>query len=163
MDYRKIVFSLVAAIVCSCASVRPVQPQIVYKDSVRVEYRDRIVRDTVKYTVDREVEKIVTRDTVSFLENAVAISEARVSGGSLFHSLESKAKQIFIPVEVHTTDTLYVEKQSEVITEYVKVQAELTFWQKSKLNLFWWLVVLVIAMTVWIFRKPILALVKTII
>ena len=53
--------------------------------------------------------------------------------------------------EVH--DTTMVEK---------KVEKELTKWQKARINSFWWLIVALGAALIWIFRKPIMKLIKTI-
>ena len=46
-------------------------------------------KTSYSFTVEKEVEKIVTRDTVSHLENSWAKSDAVVSDGFLSHSLES--------------------------------------------------------------------------
>ena len=54
--------------------------------------------------------------------------------------------------EVH--DTTIVEK---------KVERELTAGQKMKINSFWWLLIGLIASLGWIFRKPIVKLIKTLI
>ena len=62
-------------------------PKIVEKIETKVEYRDRVVHDTTTFEIPVEVEKIVTRDTVSHLENTYARSDASVSGGYLQHSL----------------------------------------------------------------------------
>ena len=58
----------------------------------------------------------------------------------------------YIYKEFHDTTTVTVEK---------KVEKELTAGQKMKIDLFWWLVVGLTASLVWIFRKPIVAAVKT--
>ena len=85
-----------------------------------------------------EVEKIVTKDTASHLENTYAKSDAIVSGGFLSHSLESKPQIIIVPVEVHVTDTLY--KEAEIRTETVEVEKPLSWWQKFRIDAFWWLI-----------------------
>ena len=54
--------------------------------------------------------------------------------------------------EVH--DTTLVEK---------KVEKELTAMQRTKMNSFWWLVFGLLGCLVWIFRKQIMALIKTVI
>ena len=139
---------LFAILLSSCS------PKIIEKVRTEVEYRDRVVHDTATVQVPVEVEKIVTRDTSSHLENSFAKSDAMVSGGLLSHSLESKPQYIKVPVEVHVTDTLY--KESEIKTEYVKVEKDLTGWQKFRLGAFWWL----IALCLFGFRREILSLIK---
>lgn len=95
---------------------------MVVRDSI--VYRDRVVHDTAIVEITKEVEKIVTRDTVSHLANRWAKSDAMVSDGFLHHSLESIPQIIQVPVEVHVTDTLW--KESEIHTEYVEVEKPLT-------------------------------------
>ena len=51
-------------------------------------------------------------------------------------------------------DTTMVEK---------KVEKELTAGQKAKIGLFWWLIAGLVGCLVWIFRKPILTFIKTLI
>lgn len=146
------VFLLVMLLSCfnSCS------PKIVYKTETKIEYRDRIVHDTATFEIPVEVEKIVTKDTASHLENRYAKSDAVVSDGLLSHSLESKPQYIKVPVEVHVTDTLY--KESQIIEKEVKVEKPLTWWQKFRQGAFWWLLGGLVLALIWIFRKPILKL-----
>ena len=65
---RIIVLTLALFAAVGCGVCKKQQPTVVVRDSIRVEYRDRIVRDTINYEIPVEVEKIVTRDTVSHLE-----------------------------------------------------------------------------------------------
>ena len=124
----------------SCSVCKPKPVQVVYRDSVRVEYRERIVRDTVRLTVDKEVEKKVTRDTASLLANRWAKSEALVSGGFLSHSLESIPQLIEVPVEHTVRDTVVIEKHGENTVETVEVEKALSWWQRFRIGAFWWLV-----------------------
>ena len=126
-----IILLLVATSCCVC------KPKVVYRDSVRVEYRDRIIHDTTTFEVTKEVEKIVTRDTVSHLENSWAKSDALVSQGFLSHSLESIPQIIKVPFTVEVHDTTYIEKHTE--TEIQEVEKPLTWWQNFRLKAFWWL------------------------
>lgn len=153
MEKRAIVFFMnlsFCLIACS--------PRIVERIVTEVEYRDRIVHDTARVEIPYEVEKIVTRDTVSHLENSFAKSDAVVSGGFLSHSLESKPQYIRVPVEVHVTDTLI--RESEIRTEIKEVEKPLSKWKSLKLVAFWWLVTAVAALLLWVFRKPVLKLIK---
>jgi len=133
-------------------------PRIVERIVTEVEYRDRIVHDTARVEIPYEVEKIVTRDTVSRLENSFAKSDAVVSGGFLSHSLESKPHYISVPVEIHVTDTLV--RESEIRTEIMEVEKPLSKWKSLKLEAFWWLVGCLAVAIVWAFRKPIIKLLK---
>lgn len=139
---------LAALLMMSLASCSPK-----YITETRIEYRDRVVTDTATVEVPVEVEKVVTRDTVSHLENTYAKSDAVVSGGFLTHTLESKPQIIKVPVEVHVTDTIKVEKEAQIIEKEVKVTEPLSWWQKFRQGAFWWLLGAVALLLVWTFRK----------
>lgn len=137
-------------------------PKVVEKvvTETKIEYRDRIIHDTTTFEVEKEVEKIVTRDTTSHLENRWAKSDALVSGGFLSHSLESIPQVVNVPFEVEVHDTLYVQKESEIIEKEVKVEKELSWWKRTKLNVFPWIFFGLIISLAWIFKKPLLAIIK---
>ena len=113
-------------------------------DSVRVEYRERLVLDTVTVSVPEVSERTVTRDTVSALENEWARSEAAIDAdGLLHHSLMTKPRDLKIPVSVPVRDTVYEEKRSGILieTRYVEMPptAMDTFLRKSGIAL--WVIV----------------------
>lgn len=130
---RRHIITLIVCVVAGCSP--KVFPAV--SDSVRVEYRDRIVNvhDTVTFEVPQIVEKIITRDTVSHLENEWAKSDALVSGGMLSHSLETRPHVVRVPyetfVEVH--DTTVVEKQAETVV--IEKPKPLTKWQSFQMVL----------------------------
>ena len=73
-------------------------------------------------------------DTVSVLENKLAVSEARVSGGVLQHTLETKAVKLLVPVEskiVYKDSLVYRDR---VVSVPVEVEKQLTPWQKFSLR-----------------------------
>lgn len=141
----------VAVILAVIVAVFACSPKVIVQKEVITEYRDRIVHDTATVEIPVEVEKIVTKDTASHLENTYAKSDAVVSEGFLHHSLESIPQIIKFPVEVHVTDTLY--KEAEIHTETVEVEKPLTWWQKFRIGAFWWLVGAVVLLLLWTFRK----------
>lgn len=149
---------------CVCAALYGCcTPKIVYKTEIRTEYKDRVVHDTAEVEIPVIIEKNVTRDTFSSLENKYAKSDAVVSDGFLSHSLETKPQKIQKPVTIHVTDTLYIEKnEGELPPEYIPVEKELSWSQKAKLDLFWWLFSYTVASLLWFFRKPLLGLIKKI-
>lgn len=155
MRTRELILFMLAVGLCSCCPKH--YPQVVYQDSVRVEIRERIVHDTVKFEVPVIKEKNVTRDTSSHLENDWASSDASVSDGLLYHSLETKPKTVYVPVEVPVHDTLYVEKEGKETTITKEVEKPLTWWQKFRLKGFWWLLTGLAGCLGWIFRKPALS------
>lgn len=134
---------IAAALSSSCGTAKRMPPSVI-RDSVRVEYRERIVRDTVRYDVPPETERIVTRDTSSRLENSLAVSEAVVSGGFLTHSLRTKPQKIAVPVEIPVSDTLVIYRQERIDPEIVEVEKELTLRQRAALATWWWLLLLAV-------------------
>ena len=136
----------IAVILPSCS------PRVIETVRTEIEYRDREVHDTVAVEIPVEVEKIVTRDTSSHLENTYARSDASVKDGFLSHSLESKPQIIKVPVTVHVTDTVY--REAQIVEKEVKVEKPLTWAQKSKIEAFWWLLGAVLILLAWTFRKP---------
>ena len=137
---------LLSAVCVACATSRQATPS----EKILVETRIETVykTDTVYLEVPKIVEKIVTADTVSVLENEYAKSEASVSEGLLAHSLETKpVKQ---PVEVQTQvvyrDSVIVK--DNVIVQTVEVEKELTGWQSFKMTMGGWMLGLIIFMIV---------------
>lgn len=115
-------------------------------DSTRIVVNERIVKiaDTVFIDVPREVERIVTCDTISELGNSWAVSRALVSGGYLHHSLETIAQSRPVPVQgaAVVRDSIVVRKVE--VERVVEVPRTLTRWQTFRLNGFWVLLAVVI-------------------
>ena len=153
MKATKICVLLLAVLTAGCSK------KITEIVRTEIEYRDRVVHDTTKVEIPYEVEKIVTRDTASHLENSYAKSDAVVSGGFLTHSLESIPQTILVPVEVKVTDTLWRESKEAQTEKLVEVEKPLTWWQRVRLRAFWWLVILAGGLGVWTFRKPLLGVI----
>lgn len=137
---------LLSAVCVACATSRQAAPS----EKILVETRIETVykTDTVYLEVPKIVEKIVTADTVSVLENEYAKSEASVSEGLLAHSLETKpVKQ---PVEVQTQvvyrDSVIVK--DNVIVQIVEVEKPLTGWQSFKMAMGGWMLGIIIFMIV---------------
>lgn len=141
---EKIITLVITILLLASCGVCKHEPKIEYRDSIRVEYRDRIIHDTARFEIPVIVEKNVTRDTSSHLENPYAKSDAVISDGLLWHSLESIPQTIEVPVEVEVHDTTYIEKASETVyvTEYK--EKPLTWWQGFRIDAFWWLILALI-------------------
>ena len=99
------------------------------------------------------------RDSV-FYHDSVYVKEY-VKGDTVYvekykdrYLYKDKWHDRYIYKEFHDTTTVTVEK---------KVEKELTAGQKMKINSFWWLLAGLAAALVWIFRKPIINLIKTLI
>ena len=118
----------------SCAAPRVIEQT--QRDSLYVEYRERIVHDTVMYEPSQESTYIQTKDTTSHLETSLAESDASIVDGVLYHSLRNKPQKIPVPVVVTVHDTTVV--QGSVRTEIVEVPAKLTKAQERWIRLGKW-------------------------
>lgn len=151
---RKTTFLIFILFFVSCCS-----PKIVEHTITKTEYRDRYVHDTAIVKVPYEVERIITLDTISHLENTYAKSDAVIHGRELHHSLETKPNIIKVPVEVRVTDTVYTE--STVFTEKEYVEKDLSAWQQFRLKTYGWLLGLLGVSGIALFRKPLFKLIKS--
>ena len=123
---------LFSALCVACATARQAAPseKIITETRIETVYET----DTVYLEVPKIVEKVVTKDTVSVLENEFAKSAASVSDGLLAHSLETKPVQK--PVEVQTK-IVYRDSvifKDVVVYETVEVEKELSRWQTFKIK-----------------------------
>ena len=154
-NFIPILFSLLCV---ACGSIKQVTPTERVVTETRIETVFKT--DTVFLEVPKIVERVVTKDTLSVLENEFAKSAASVSDGLLAHSLETKpVKQ---PVEIQTKivyrDSIIV--QDRVVTEIQEVEKELTGWQSFKMKMGGWflgiLIILIVFAILYIvkFLKP---------
>lgn len=147
---RGVLVVVLFSLLSGCSLLRP---KVITKIEKEVEYRDREVHDTATVEIPIEVERIVTRDTSSHLENSFAKSDAVVSGGYLHHSLESIPQIIRVPVVVHVTDTIYREKEAVETIKEVKVEKPLSWSQKAKIGAFPWLVIGFLGLLICVTKK----------
>lgn len=109
-------------------------------DSTRIEIRERLVKqiDTVTIEVPIEIERIVTRDTISHLETSFALSDALIDRyGYLHHSIANKPqnRSVEVKTEVLVRDSIVFRDRQ--IEKVVKVERQLTKWQMFQKNGFW--------------------------
>lgn len=130
-------------------------------DSLRIEYRERIVLvpDTVFVEIPAQTAERTATDSLSHLENDYAESNARINpDGSLFHDLKTKpqAKPVPIQKEIHQKDSIGYRYRTLTKTsvEAVEIEKPLTAWQKFRLDGFWVLFVMLAGVVLWKFRKP---------
>ncbi len=160
-----ILFIVALSLMSACGAPKEVVKwRTEYRDSVVVEVHERLVRDTVSVEIPVEVEKVVTRDTVSHLENTYAKSDAEVSGGFLHHSLSSKPQVIYVPVEVAVVDTTTTHSSSAVSekeeTKVEYVEKKLSWWQKAQMHGFRCMVLFTLLYFAWKYRKKIWAWIR---
>ena len=151
-NFIPVLFSLLCV---ACGSIKQVTPTERVVTETRIETVFKT--DTVFLEVPKIVERVVTKDTVSVLENEFAKSAASVSDGLLSHSLETKPVQK--PVEVQTKivyrDSVIV--QDRVVTQIQEVEKELTGWQSFKMKMGGWflgILIILIVLVILYFVKP---------
>lgn len=165
MNIRLVTLSLIAALLESCGSSRHAATIMEKRDSTKVEVRTELVEriDTVYVELPRQVERVVTRDTSSRLENDYAVSEASIEDGLLHHSLETKRTKIPLPVkntqERRDSSSYMSKSENKKEIEFVTVEKPLTAWQKFRLNGFWILVAIIGGYVAWKNKKKLLALI----
>ncbi len=108
-----------AVLACS-PKVLPPPAATSSSDSVQIEIREYFIHDSIPYEVPVIIEKNMTRDTTSHLENDWAESDASLADGFLEHTLKTKGRTVYIPVQVPVHDTTYIERHSETKPEYIE-------------------------------------------
>lgn len=136
----------------SCGVQKPVATQ---HDSVRVEIRERIVRDIVSITLPPVYIERTVKDTTSHIESEYAQSDAAIRGGFLFHSLTGAPKTIRVPVYKTVHDTTIIERQAQTV--FVDVPRQPTKWE-SFLEVCGYILLgivtlTLVALTVWLILK----------
>nr|DAO38290.1 MAG TPA: protein of unknown function (DUF4969) [Caudoviricetes sp.] len=163
MKIRLMALALFAVLLTSCGSSRHAATSIETHDSTKVEVRTERIEhiDTVYIELPRQVERIVTQDTTSRLENDYAVSEARVEAGMLHHTLETKAAKVPVPAKA-TIEKMYgitTVSKAKVEKEKVYIEKELTAWQRFRLRGFWALLAAIACWIAWKNKERILALI----
>ncbi len=160
---NKIILGFIAfLLLTSCGAVKHFPEKTEQKDSVRIEVRKetKYIRDTVWMKIPAQSAENTTRDTSSHLETDYAESDARINpDGTLYHSLRNKEQEKPIPVMVPLIqqDRLMSRYRDRLVYRRVEVPRELTAWQKWQLRSFW---ILLSAVAIYVFRKPLLALIR---
>ncbi len=154
---RNALILLSVLLLASCGTMR-FAASTEMRDSTRVEVRAEYVEriDTVYVDVPRQVEKLVTRDTSSHLENDFAVSDASIDSlGFLRHSLETKARSLPVPVKstAERNDSIIYRDRAVTVERPYPVEKELTSWQKFRLASFWWLAATIGCGLLWMNRE----------
>ena len=158
---NKIILGFIAfLLLTSCGAGKHLPVQTEQRDSVRIEVRKetRYIKDTVFLTVPAQSAENTTRDTSSHLETDYAESDARITpDGTLYHSLRNKPQEKPIPVDVPVTQKDSIVYRDKFIYETIEVERDITGWQKWQMRSFW---ILLSIVAVYVFRKPLLALIR---
>ena len=129
---KNFILVLFSALCVACATTRQAAPSEKIQTETRIE--TVLQTDTVFLEVPQIVEKIVTKDTVSVLENDFARSAAEVSDGLLSHSLETKPVKQPVEIQLKTVYKDSIIFRDRVIKETVEVEKELSGWQTFKMR-----------------------------
>lgn len=127
-------FLLVSLAASSCGAACHVSPTVTDSTRVEVHTETETVHDTAYIELPVIVERIVTRDTTSTLENDYARSEASVENGFLHHSLETKPVKHPVQIEtkiVYRDSLIYRDR---IKTKTVEVERQLTKRQSFKMR-----------------------------
>ena len=140
--YILALFAVLFVLSLFCTSCKTTKPGtvVVVRDSIRTEVHTETVyvHDTVAAPLPKDSIVIATRDTSSHIETSVAISEAAICDGLLWHSIWNKPS-VDVPVEHKETvrdSIVYREKEVPVpypVTEYV--EKDLSWWQRTRLGI----------------------------
>lgn len=147
---------LTTVLLTACASSRKATTSSTdssaqWKDSVRIEYRERtvLVPDTVFIEIPAQTAERTTPDSLSHLENDYAESNARINqDGTLFHDLRTKpqAKPVPTEKEIQYRDSIVykdrIVKLMVTETKTVEVEKKLSWFQKTQIYGFWALLLL---------------------
>lgn len=164
MFVRVIIFCLlIAGGVCWLSSCSPrIYHEI--ETNTKTEYKDTTLwRDSLIYVpvpLGKDQAIVYVGDT-SRLETGVAQSIAYIgSDGALHHVLENKKTSLEAVVKIpsRTIWTSVTNNRVETITRTIEVPGRLTWWQRVRLDAFWPLVVAVVLLLLWTFRKLIFKL-----
>lgn len=137
---RGISILLMFILLCSFQALPGCSPKIIEKVKTEYVYRDVHHRDT-----------LITRDSIYIRE--------WLKGDTVYVE-KYKDRYVF---RDRWRDSISIKEVHDTTTVEKKVERELTAGQKMKINSFWWLLVGLIASLGWIFRKPIVKLIKTLI
>ena len=118
----------------SCGAARHVSPSVTDSTRVEVHTVTETVHDTAYVELPVIVERIVTRDTTSTLENDYARSEATITDGFLHHSLETKPVRHPVQVETKIVYRDSIIFRDRIQTQTVEVERQLTKWQAFKMR-----------------------------
>ena len=106
------------------------------KDSIRTEYIEKIVKDTVTIEIPAEAKERETRDSTSLLETSIAKSLAKLTWKDgeawLFHSLENKPQKI--EKEILKKEYYKTIYRTRYVTRTKTIEKKLSWWQQAKLD-----------------------------
>ncbi len=155
-----------ATIVAGCKSTKASQSQIpvmpISTNTVTSTIHTQRI-DTVLVTVPAQTAERTTTDKSSRLSTDYAESYACINAdGTLTHTLHNLPAPLPVAV-TNTSDTILVDKiiEKPVAVEVpIEVERQPTWWEKMRLATWGWLAAIVALCAAWIFRTPLLTLLR---
>lgn len=154
----------VSCLLCACGTQRKLPTTTIHEttnSNVEVRYVKESVHDTTFVEIPAQTAERTTPDSTSHLENDFAVSDAKINpDGTLFHDLKTKPQKKPVPVdkEIERRDSVaYVDRFVEVP---VPVERQLTYWERTSIRWFPYLVGVVLVLLCLVFKKPLLALIR---
>ena len=133
------------------------------RDSVRTEirYEKVFIKDTAYIEIPAQISERIIKDSISFLENDYALSNARInSDGTLFHDLRTKPqnKPVVVDTKIERrASIIYKDREIEIP---IPVERELGWWEKTSIRFFPLSLSALFLICLYLFRKPILTLIR---
>ena len=118
----------------SCGAARHVSPSVTDSTRVEVHTVTETVHDTAYVELPVIVERVVTRDTTSTLENPHAKSDATAQDGFLRHSLETKPVKHPVLLETKIVYRGSIIFRDRIQTQTVEVERQPTKCQAFKMR-----------------------------
>lgn len=142
-DKLAYIYGVIAAatvsVLVSCCPCRHLTTEAdTRKDSTRVEYRETVtyVPDTVYVDIPERSAERTTADSVSHLENGLAVSEARIlEDGALYHTLSVKPQRLQVPTarKETTRDSVVYRDRWRTVTKAVTVEQKLGWLDRAQI------------------------------
>ena len=132
---------------CSSLKYVPIQTEekTIIKDSLIY------IRDTITVEIPKEIVKeIVPADTTSILKTSVAVSEARLEGGHLHHTLEQSGT---LKTRIDTFYFTKIEEKTVYKDRPVEVEVPVKYVPSFYKFCLWWFIGSVILIALWIVMK----------
>lgn len=161
---KHVILIVLSCLLCACGTQKKTIEAVrteTENNTVEVRYEKILVPDTVFVEVPAQSKSVVTPEKSSVLENDFAKSEASIDSlGMLHHSLTTKPQKKPVPTqrEIERKDSIvYVDK---FVKAPYPVERQLTKWERAQQKGFWVLLSVTIVSLGWIFRKPMLKLIR---
>ena len=134
---KRIIYIVALATLTGCCHNKVVQVEQRDSVAVKIVYQKEIVKDTIPYYIPVELESVKTLDTISYLENRWAYSEAVISEGILTHSLGTKDEPLEVVVDkvIEYRDSIIYDHKE--VVKVKEVATPLTWWQTTQIKGFW--------------------------